>query len=259
VEIKIPIWFFQILNFLILCLILRKFLFKPVTGILDKRREELKNKLDEADKSQKQANETQAELEKEKKSLQQERSEILSKTRQEAEARSKEAEAALRSEVSEERQRIQEQMKREWDRATGELADNVAELVAGLSETLLKEMVQEEWQTRLVDQFQERVNGLSGEEREEFKNALAGNQGRLALRSGFPVPQEKRQTVEKQVREVLEGIAAIEWEEAPELLCGLEMQTGGVALDVTLKGRLQQGAQELVKKARPEAKEAQSA
>ena len=261
-EIKIPIWLFQILNFLLLCLILRKFLFKPVTGILDKRRREWRTKLEEAEKNKNEAQKTQAKLESERKSLQEERSQILSKAREEAEARAKDAEAALRKEISEERQRIQEQLRREWDRATGELAGDVASLVAGFSETLLKEMAGPEWQAAFLADFGERLDGLSREERREFQDALSSDEARVRLRSGFPVSPEDKRSIETKLREVLgEALSAIEWEESSDLLCGIEMRTGGVALDATLKGRLQQGAAQLLKTARsvPVPKEAASA
>jgi F-type H+-transporting ATPase subunit b len=50
-------------NLIILFLVMKKFLFKPVKGIIDARDEEIKSKLDDADESVKKANELKEEYE----------------------------------------------------------------------------------------------------------------------------------------------------------------------------------------------------
>ena len=45
----------QIINFFLLLILLRYFLYKPVIALLDKRREKIRTDLDEADKARSQA------------------------------------------------------------------------------------------------------------------------------------------------------------------------------------------------------------
>ena len=82
-NIDLVTWLFQIANFLILCGILWKFLFKPVTGLLDRRREEIQKRFDEAEGREKEASQAKEAIEEERRALEEERGRILSAARKE--------------------------------------------------------------------------------------------------------------------------------------------------------------------------------
>ena len=124
---SLDVWnlLFTVINVLVLYLLMKKFLFKPVLAVLEKRKEMIVANMEEARKSQQEAEELKADYE-EKLSVakeeaqnivhnarelaEQERTGILEKTRVESEQMIEKAKAAILSEQEQAQQEAKEEI-----------------------------------------------------------------------------------------------------------------------------------------------------
>lgn len=116
---------FTVINVLVLYLLMKKFLFKPVLAVLDKRKEMIASNMEEARKSQQEAEslksdyeeklssakeEAQAIVHNARELAEQERAGILEKTRVESEQMIEKAKAAILSEQEQAQQEAKEEI-----------------------------------------------------------------------------------------------------------------------------------------------------
>jgi len=144
---------FQIFNFLLLLYLLNRFLFKPVTAMLDERRERLAKGLEDAESAARDRElasaareETLAEARKEAQAMIARATKIADDSRDEIVANAKaEAEKAVT--------RAREEIEAEKERAMSQLRSHVADLALAAAGKLVKSEMDGGTQRRLVEEF----------------------------------------------------------------------------------------------------------
>ena len=148
---------FQMVNFFLLAYLFKKYLFKPLGGIIQKRREKIENELDDAEKSKKEAlkfkEDSKIELKEAKiksqdilnlaiKKAENIRDGILKEAHTSREKMLKAAEADL--------MKMKEQVKKE-------LRQEMADIAIQLTEKMLSNKMDEKTKSKLIDQFIDEV------------------------------------------------------------------------------------------------------
>lgn len=151
------VFLIQVAGFVILVVLLRKFLFGPVSAMLAARQDEIKSTYDRADESIKAAEQLKADYE-------QRIGAVEAEARQRIQEAVKEAQAAKDEIVSEARaeshaiiERGAREIEHERDRALVELRTEVANLAVGAAGKIIGENMDDARQRKLVDDFMKQV------------------------------------------------------------------------------------------------------
>jgi len=144
------IW--TIITFLIVLFVLRKLAFGRIQGIIDARRERIREALDEADKAREEARALRESVREEREEAKTEREQLLEETRRQAQeqprrARDEAAEALQRR--LEENQKAVEAENRKFRE---EIRRDVVELTLLASEKVTRKTLDEKDQRRLIDE-----------------------------------------------------------------------------------------------------------
>lgn len=140
VELNLSI-FFNLINFLIIFLLLRHFLFKPVTEHLEGRRNKIKNALDEAEETREEAGSLKEQYESKMQNIRDERNEMLQKATKSGEARKSEIIKEARKEAEKIKERAEKEMSRERQKMINELKDQTSSIaMLAASKVLEKEL-----------------------------------------------------------------------------------------------------------------------
>ena len=127
----------QIVNFLIILFVLKRFMYKPVIAMLKKREDEIKKGLSDSEKNQKQLIET---VEKEKAILQAAREnadKMIAAAKLEATESKDQIEAATKKEIEKMREQARETIEQETKAAEERLTRNIGEIAISLLEKSL--------------------------------------------------------------------------------------------------------------------------
>lgn len=147
-------YFLQILNILILFLLLRKFLFKPVMDYLDRRNQHIQSSLKEAESTLRDARDLHERYMKEMANARREGREIIERARAQGEEVREEILREAKKESEKMLARAREEIEREKEKALGELRENVVSLSLLIASKILEEKVDEEidrkWVTRFI-------------------------------------------------------------------------------------------------------------
>ncbi len=151
-----PIQFLQqAVNFLILMLILRHFLYQPVRKFLDDRRQSIENDIAEAEKSREEAEEMRAELEQRLAEGRQEAREYLDNAVRRSEQVHEDLLNEAKQEAEQLKARAQEEIRRQQEQAWAELKDQVVNLSFQIASRVVQDSLDETRHKQLVQEVVE--------------------------------------------------------------------------------------------------------
>lgn len=153
-------FFFQIANFLILVLLLSKFLFKPVNKMLEKRKNTIANDLESAANKNAEAEQLRADYEAKIKNIKIEADEILKDARAKADAKAKDIVQDARDKSDEILDKAQAEIERQRRNAYNDLKDEVAAMAIMAAEKIIDEKMDDELNEKLVVKFIEEAGDV---------------------------------------------------------------------------------------------------
>jgi F-type H+-transporting ATPase subunit b len=235
--INIPFLISQLVNFGILLIVLRLFLWKPLMQRLEDRKELLAKQKEDAEAIAA----TRSEIE-------QEREHVLSEARSEseqllAEAR-KEARAVadqVREETRQEKERLlaqaKEEAEEERNRLLGQMREQIASLAIAAANKLVGEALDERRQRMLVDTF---FSGVREGRVEVLPTDVEQVSGPVVVTSALPLTEEETSSVRTDLASrVGEGVEIV-FKVDPQILGGLIVRVGDRLIDGSVAGRLEQ-------------------
>jgi F-type H+-transporting ATPase subunit b len=237
---------FQALNFLILLVILQRFLYRPLRKKMKEREEEIESEIVEAKQRAEEAEREREELEEKLEEAQEEAEKIRKEAREEAAERREEVLEQAREDAADIRQEANERIQREERAARERIQKRARQTAVELAEDLLRETGGEALHDQLVDRFLSEEDDLGDADLDRLADAIHKADGSVRVRTAYPLEER----TQKRLREVLRdrlpwdesSVPAFELsvEEDPELVAGLTLICGGVALDLNVKHALEE-------------------
>ena len=148
-----------IVNILVLFLLLKHFLFKPITEMMESRTAEIENNLKDAEDQKQKASELTAQYEEKLQGAHAEAAQIVSEARQRGQ---REYDAILKTagqDAQKEQERARADMEREREEMLRGVQENVTELVLLTASKLSQKELDEESDRKLVDSFLSEAGG----------------------------------------------------------------------------------------------------
>lgn len=152
-------FFIQIVAFLILYFLLQKFAFGPLFGMMEKRRQLVKDQIQTAENSRKQAEQL---LEEQKQALQQTRKEahdIIEQARQTSSKQADEIVAAARKEADRLKDEALKDIENEKNKAVAALRSQVSAMSVLIASKIIEKQIDEKSQNDLVEHYLKEVGG----------------------------------------------------------------------------------------------------
>ena len=150
----------QIINFLLLLVILRVFLYKPIVNMLDKRRETIRTDLEEAEAARSQAEAAKQEYEKQLEEAREERRSMLAQAREQADTMREEILEKARGEARDLVAKTEEEMVTLRRQAVAGAQGEIVELAMAAASKVVGESLDEQAQRRLIQEFIAEVGDL---------------------------------------------------------------------------------------------------
>ncbi len=232
--------FAQIVNFLILVYLLKRFLYGPIIAAMQRREEKIAARLKDADDKRAKAEEESDAYRKKGQELDEKREQLLEEAKREAEEHRKKLVHEARKEVSETRSRWREAILHEQEAFLKDLKVRTGSHIYHIARRALADLSESDLEQEMIRGFLKRLPGIDEEMRKRIAAVIGKSGGEVAVRSAFEIPGSERQRITRAVHDLLEGSGAVRYETCPDLLCGLELATDGYVvgwnLDSYLKG-----------------------
>lgn len=224
----------QIFNFLIIFIVLRAWVYKPILGLLERRREAIAKGLEDA----RIAAEARENAEKDaEKLLSEARTKATAEAReitQRAEQQAKEIRAAAEVTASKAREEALAEVETERARILSDLRGQVAALSVAAAQKLIGEALDAKKQKTLIDEF---FSGVKAGKVTVLEGAEVSGSAAVVT-SALPLDKEEQAAVQKQVVQALGGKGEVTFKVDPNILGGLVVRVGDKVLDGSVSGQL---------------------
>ncbi len=233
--------FVQIFNFAIIFVILRAWVYKPILGLLERRRTAIAEGLEDARIAAEARQNAEEEAQQVLAEAQANSSKIISEANERAEAQGREIVAEAEAEAAKKREEALAEVDSERERILGELRGQVGALAIAAAQKLISASLDEQRQRALIDQFFSGVE--SGEvvvlEGVEVVGASA------EVTSALPLTAEEKDAVKQDVLSKVGDQATVTFRVDPAILGGLIIRVGDKVLDGSVSGQLESMRQSL--------------
>ncbi|MBY5958989.1 hypothetical protein KUV50_12630 [Membranicola marinus] len=215
----------QIVNFLILVWLLKRFLYKPVLNAIDSREKKIAEQLSEAEHEKAEAQKAREKFKHKNAAFDKEKSEIKAAA---AEAVRKEKQRRfdeIRAEAQALRARYAEAMARDAKEQTGLLKQKLQDGVFAISSKALEDLADADLESQIVSVFIDKINDWDDRENKNFEEALSGA-GSILIESAFSMEQASRDKLEKALYKAANRSVPVRYEVVPDLVSGISIHTG---------------------------------
>lgn len=217
----------QVVNFLILVWLLKRFLYKPILQAIDAREKRIAAELADAAAKQTEAKKERDEFQQKNEEFDQQRAALLSRATDEAKA---------------ERQRLIDEARQAADAISAKRRDTLASEAHSLNQAISRRAQQEVFaitrkaltdlattslEERLAVVFIRRLREMGGEAKTGLAKALDAASHPALVRTAFDLPAEQRAAIQQAINETFSADVPVRFETASELVSGIELTTNG--------------------------------
>ena len=214
----------QIINFLVLVYLLKRFLYGPIIKAMDKRQEKIAFRLEGARKKEEEAKQ-EAELFLQKnKEFDSRHEEMLSQIKKEAEARRVELIKEARSQVDADMARWYGAIQKEKETFLQDIRRRTVGHTCAIARRAIKELSNEDLENRITSIFIERLQNIDSNEREALAQAIKHSMEEIRVNSAFEIPEELAKKIVQVLQKLTIDPVAVQFEILPELICGIELK-----------------------------------
>lgn len=235
----------QILNFLVLVWLLKRFLYGPITRVMDAREARIRAVTEDARQLHAEAEAQGDRYRKLVSGFDAERELRLTETRTELESLRREQIHEIRAEVEAMRERWLHMLVQEREAFLAELRTRVGHASMELVRRVLTDLADSDLEDQLIVRFLDRLHELDASRCERLVAAARGDRGRMHLRTAHPLSKEGEVTLRKAVTDVFGGDPGIDFSVGSGLVAGVELRAGGLKVAWTIDDHLRELEQTL--------------
>jgi len=228
----------EIINFLILVWILKRFFYKPVLDVIASRRAGIEKTLEESHTLQNEAKALQKQYESRLTDWDQERQAARKTLDEETQAERERQMLALQTALEEKQKQAQFVTQRQLE--ASRLQNEKTALMQGaqFATKLLSAVSGPELEKRLVDLFLDELSSLSPKHLNKLQDAVGKSPDHILITSAHPIDSDNRRALEHALQEIIGISGAVRYEQDKALLAGIRVNAGAWILGANLLDEL---------------------
>lgn len=226
----------QVINFLLIFIVLRKWAFIPIANVLETRREKVAQGLEDARVAAEARENAEAEAEKILAEAQAKASEVVREATTRAEEATRDIKATAEKDAAGARNEALAEVEAERNAVLGEARGQIAALAMAATQKLVGVTLDEKRQRALIDEF------FSGVKDGKVVVVEPVDGDSAVITTALPLTSSEQDTLKKQV---LKGKGEVEFKIDPTILGGLVVRVGDKVLDGSVAGQLDSMRQNL--------------
>ena len=259
----------QVLNFLILVWLMKRFLYQPILDAIDAREQRIAIELANAAAKQAEAQQERDAFQRKNAEFDQQRAALLNQATDEARAERERLLDEARKAAAVLHAKRQETLRNEAQHLHQAIRRRTQQEVFAIARKALTDLAGTRLEERMVDVFAGRLRDLDEAEKERLTSALEASPSPVIVRTTFDLPLAQRASTEAAIKATLGAETPVQFGTAPDLISGIELTTNGQKVAWSIAdyvASLEKGVEELLKakdspetQAGPEPEEPQTA
>ncbi|MDH4120808.1 MAG: F0F1 ATP synthase subunit delta [Deltaproteobacteria bacterium] len=235
-DFQIPTFAFEIINFLALVWLLQRFFYKPVLGVIDRRKAMVDKIMSDAQDIQRQAEELESQYKQKLQIWQDEKTEARKALKEEMDNERARALADLEERLSREEAKLKTRVESKMRELTRDAEVSALEMAGGFMSHLLSRVTGPQLEEALVAMAIEDLGKLDEEKKRELTKTLA--EGTAEVATAYPLPAKSRQALEAALGALGKATPKTRYQEDPALVAGMRINLAHWVLKANLADEL---------------------
>ena len=217
----------QIVNFLILVWLLKKFLYKPVLNAMEKREARIAARIQEATESRLAAEAEKSRYQALQEEEQEHAAEEMRKAKQEAENYKHELMEQARADVEASRSAWLAALEKEKMAFVSETSRLVVEQFGRFANLVFADLAGQNLEERIVEVFWRQVESLPENDIDRMRDGVVAEDGSVLLTTAFALSDDQRRDMTERVSGLLKQDVEVLFEQDEGLVSGVSLEAGG--------------------------------
>jgi len=220
----------QVLNFLILVWLMKRFLYKPIRGAIDAREKLIASELADAAAKKAEAHKERDEFRRKNEDLDRQRAALLSQATDEANTVRQRLLVEARTAADDLTAKRQETLMSDARNLNRTISRRTQQEVFAIARKALTDLATTSLEERMVLVFTSRLRELDGKTKVGLADALRTASEPALVRSAFDLPVEQRAVIQRALNETFSADIPLRFDTAPDLVSGIELTANGQKL-----------------------------
>lgn len=220
----------QIINFLILVWLLKRYLYKPILDAIDKREKKIATQLQDADAKKEEATQEREEFNQKNVAFDQKKEALMNQAIEEANEKRQQLLEDARNAVTILETKLQKSLEEKQVSLNREISEKIQQQVFSIARKTLADIASTNLEKQAVTIFIKHLNELEESEKEKFISAFKSGPNSIIIQTAFDLPEQLQVKIQKQVTEILGSDAQFQFKTAPKLISGIELSANGYSL-----------------------------
>ncbi len=217
----------QVLNFLILVWLMKRFLYKPIMGAIDTREKKIAKELADADTKKAEAQKEHEEFLQKNDEFDKQHDALMNKAKDDVKAERSRLLDEARQEANTLSAKRKETLINDAHNLNQEIINKTQKEVFAIVRKLMSDLSTETLEASMTEVFINRLKNIQGKSKDELSLALKTASDPVTLRSSFDLPAQQQKAIKDVIDSTFSTKSKIDFETAPELINGIELTANG--------------------------------
>jgi F-type H+-transporting ATPase subunit b len=215
----------QILNFILLVWLLKRFLYKPILDAIDARENLVASQINDAKVQLEKAEIEQNKFQEKNEKFDTERSILLVKMEKDVEDEKRKRMEAVRKDAEALRIQLQENLKSQEDSFKKVFISEAQKNFFSISQKMLKHLASAELEDQMLTVFIRELKTIAPAIKQEFIAAVNKGSDPVVVRSAFELSTAHKAIIEAAISEQLVKVDAVQYSVSPDQISGIELSS----------------------------------
>jgi F-type H+-transporting ATPase subunit b len=206
---------------------MRRFLYRPILLAIDEREKRIATEVENAEKRMSDAQQERNKFESKNKEFDQQRAALQCKAIDEVQAQCQKLLDEARAAALTLRSQLWESLRNESHSLHQQIGQRAQQEVFAIARKTLKDLAGADLEEHLGAVFIRRLHEMKNRGNAYFTEAITTSPGPVFVRSAFDLPVTLRLTIQKAINETFSGEILLQFETAPDLIAGIELNANG--------------------------------
>ncbi len=220
----------QVINFLILCWLLKKFLYKPILNAVNEREKIITDQLKDANDKKEAAQKEKDDFKKKNEDIDLQKKELMDKAVAEANTEKQQLIDIAKTEANTLRSNKEKEAKEKQANDNAEIAAKTKKQVFAITRKALADIASVSMEEQIVNTFNKHLKESDDDEKKQFINAFKSNLNSILVRSAFELPAKQQGELNDAVNVILNANIQMQFKTSPEIISGIELSANGYKL-----------------------------
>ena len=220
----------QVINFLALVWLLKRFLYKPILKAIDDREKKIASQINDANHLKEEAKNEQDEFKKKNMDFDQQKKALMDKSVADANTQGQKLLDQAKEDASRLSAKLEQASKERQKSEQAGIDQKNQKLVLSIVRKALSEIASESLEEQSAGTFIKKLKESNNEEKKQFTDAFKSNANTILVRSAFNLPEKQQQEISQTVDVLLGTKSTIQFKTTPGIISGIELSTNGYKL-----------------------------